>query len=506
MRAIANRFSARLEIVGFSIHTVLLDSYNRQNLMMLYPVILCGGTGTRLWPLSRALCPKQLLRIISDHTMVQVTANRVRNPTRFHSPLLVCNIEHRFQIAEQLREIEIDPLGIVLEPERRNTAPAVAAAALMLQQIDSNAIIVVLPSDHIVTDAQGFRNAVEAAAEVARSGALVTFGMRPTKAEAGYGYIQCGLEIPVVENAYQVERFVEKPTVATAEAMLSNGTWLWNSGMFVFSAHAFLLELENYCPDVVAACREAVKNGVEDQDFFRLEAGAFSASPVESIDCGVMERTRAAAVIKADIGWSDLGSWSTLWEIAEKNTDGNFLSGDVAVQDVRNCYIRSEAGLLAAVGIEDLIVVSTADAVLISAKPNAQDVKRIVDKLRSEGRQELNHHVRVYRPWGHYQSLGTGDEFQVKKLSVKPGAKLSLQSHAHRAEHWIVVDGTARVTKGENVFDLDVNQTTFIPVGTRHRLENPSDQELVVIEVQSGTYLGEDDIVRFEDVYNRVVE
>jgi len=473
---------------------------------MLYPVILCGGTGTRLWPLSRALYPKQLLPLVSNATMVQETVNRVHDSERFHPPLLICNNEHRFLVAEQLREIGVRPQGIVLEPEGRNTAPAAAIAALMLQRRDPHAILAVLPSDHAIADTAGFLAAMGTAAAIARSGALVTFGMRPTKAETAYGYIQRGPAITESSGAYRVERFVEKPDAASAETMVSAGGWFWNSGMFVFSAETYLLELERYCPGIVSACDMALERGREDMEFFRLDPEAFSHALNKSIDYAVMEHTGAAAVVPADIGWSDVGSWSALWDITEKDSNGNVLLGNVEVQDARQSYIRSEAGLLAAVGVEDLIIVSTEDAVLVSAKSAAQDVKLIVDRLRLMARQEQSHHVRVYRPWGDYQSLGIGQDFQVKRLSVKPGAKLSLQSHAHRAEHWVVVQGVARVTRDEEVFDLNVNESAYIPLRARHRLENPGDSELIVIEVQSGSYLGEDDIVRYEDVYNRAAE
>ena len=471
---------------------------------LVHPVILSGGVGSRLWPLSRELYPKQLLPLVSANSLLQDTAARVAAPEFFAPPLVICNAAHRFLVAEQLREVNASPLAIVLEPEGRNTAPAAAVAAILLAQRFGNALMMLLPSDHVIADSSGFLEATRTALAAARAGALVTFGMTPHRPETGYGYIRKGGEWDGVAGCFRVERFVEKPEAAAAEAMVRDGGWLWNSGMFLFSAQNYLAELDRHRPGIVNACRAAVERGAEDLDFFRLDREAFAESPVDSIDYAVMEKTDAAAVVPANVGWSDIGSWSALWEIGAKDEHGNVLKGQVIAQDSGNSYLRSEGRLLAVIGVRDMVIVATADAVLVAPLDRAQDVKQVVDRLKLEGSEQHVSHVKVFRPWGSYQSIDSGHNFQVKQLTVKPGASLSLQSHRHRAEHWIVVEGRARITRGEEVFDLGPNQSTYIPIGMRHRLENPGQDTLRVIEIQSGDYLGEDDIERFDDIYGRM--
>jgi len=469
----------------------------------VHPVILSGGTGTRLWPLSRALYPKQLLPLHSQRSMLQETLARVGDARRFCPPLLICNGEHRFIVAEQVRDIGVSPRAIVLEPEGRNTAPAAAVAALMLMREDPDALLLVLPSDHVIEDAAGFRAAIDKAIPAARAGAMVTFGMKPGHAETGYGYIRASAPIKGAPGVRRVERFVEKPALARARRMLKGGGWYWNSGMFLFAARAFLDELERFEPGMADRCRAAVEGGQEDLDFFRLDRDAFAAVAAKSIDYAVMEHTKSAAVVPAKIGWNDIGSWTALWEVGAKDAAGNVTQGSVIAEGTRKSYLRTDGPLIAAVGVRDLVVVATQDAVLVASKDRAQDVKAVVERLKEQGSQQHISHVRVYRPWGSYQSIDVGEGFQAKQLEVKPGAKLSLQMHNRRAEHWVVVQGTARVTKGDETFDLEVNQSTYIPLRTAHRLENPGTVPLRVIEVQSGDYLGEDDIVRFDDVYGR---
>ena len=470
---------------------------------LVYPVILSGGVGSRLWPLSRELYPKQLLPLTSASSLLQDTTARVTAPDLFAAPLVICNDAHRFIVAEQLREIGAKPQAIVLEPEGRNTAPAAAVAAIILERQFGDALMMLLPSDHVIGDLSGFLDAAQIAAASARSGALVSFGMTPQRPETGYGYIRKSGEWDGIAGCFRVERFVEKPEAAAAEAMIRDGGWLWNSGMFLFSVRNYLAELDRHRPGIVAACRAAVKRGSEDLDFFRLDREAFVESPADSIDYAVMEKTDTAAVVPANVGWSDIGSWAALWEIGAKDEHGNVHKGHVMAQDTGNSYLRSESQLLAVVGVRDMVIVATEDAVLVAPLDRAQDVKQVVDRLKLEGSDQHVAHVKVLRPWGSYQSLDAGHHFQVKQLTVKPGARLSLQSHRHRAEHWVVVEGRARVTRDEEVFDLGPNQSTYIPIGTRHRLENPGQETLRVIEIQSGDYLGEDDIERFDDIYGR---
>ena len=469
---------------------------------LVHPVILSGGAGSRLWPLSRRLFPKQLLPLAGEKTMIQETALRFLDEA-FVPPLVICNDEHRFLIAEQLRETGIAGARIVLEPVGRNTAPAAAVAALMVSQADAEGLVLLVPSDHVVRNLAAFKQAVTAAVPAARAGALVTFGVKPTTPETGYGYIAAGEKLAKAPGAFQVERFVEKPDKAAAERYLASGTFFWNSGMFLFSARALIAELARLEPKMLAACKDAVAKGRADMDFFRLDEASFALSPAQSIDYAIMEHTPNAAVVPVDMDWSDVGSWQSLWDITAKSEAGNAIQGDIVLEQVKNSYLRSDGPLLAAVGVEDLVVVATTDAVLVAHRDATQDVKRIVDELDKQGREHHLHHRRVYRPWGSYESIDTGDRFQVKRIIVNPGAKLSLQMHHHRAEHWVVVAGTARVVCGEKEFLLQENESTFIPLGTRHRLENPGKVPLHLIEVQSGAYLGEDDIVRFEDNYGR---
>ena len=466
-----------------------------------YPVILSGGSGSRLWPLSRSLYPKQLLPLSSERTMIQETALRA-GKGRFAGPLIICNEAHRFIVAEQMQEIGIKPLRLVLEPVGRNTAPAIAAAALILQSIAPEAIMVVLPSDHVIGDQPGFLKSLELAGDAAAAGHLVTFGMKPATPETGYGYIQRGAAL--TEGSFKVERFIEKPDLERARAMTAQPEFLWNSGMFVFKASVFLDEVKRLCPDILDAVAPAIDHAVADIDFLRLDAEAFGRAPSASIDYAVMEHTERAAVVPSDFGWSDVGSWSALWDITGKTQAGNVEVGDVISVDCHDSYLRGDGVLVAGVGLRDIIVVATEDAVLVAERRHVQEVKKIVESLKERKRTEGDLHRKVYRPWGYFQSVDSGTRFQVKQITVKPGAKLSLQMHHHRAEHWVVVEGTALITRNDETFLLRENESTYIPVGTKHRLENPGKVPLKLIEVRSGTYLSEDDIVRYEDTYGRV--
>ncbi len=467
----------------------------------LQPVLLSGGSGTRLWPLSREAYPKQFLPLVGADTMLQATWRRVEALSS-KPPLVVANEDHRFLVAEQLRVIGAPTPRIVLEPVGRNTAPAIAAAALIAAR-DGDPLLLVLPSDHVVRDAEAFRRAVLTAAPAAEAGALVTFGIVPTAPETGFGYIQAEAgQAEAGEDVRRVLRFVEKPDAATAQRYLDAGGYYWNSGMFLFRASCFLDELARFRPDILDAARAACGHLDPDGEFLRLDKAAFAASPSESIDYAVMEKTDAAMVLPVEIGWNDVGSWSALWDVSEQDDNGNAHHGDVIAIDSRNSYAYARR-LVALVGVDDLVVVETDDAVLVAAKDKVQEVKQVVARLKADRRSQAALHREVHRPWGSYDSVDMGARFQVKRIKVKPGAALSLQSHAHRAEHWIVVSGTARVTRNNDVFELFANQSTYIPIGAKHRLENPGAEMLELIEVQSGDYLGEDDIVRYEDVYGR---
>ena len=468
---------------------------------MIVPVILSGGSGTRLWPLSRSSYPKQFLSVDGRHSLLQATALRVAGKP-FAPVLAITNEEQRFLLAHHLLGVGCPARKILLEPIGRNTAPAAAAAALFLSSAD-DAVLLVVPADHVIADPAAFRRAVETGVPHAEAGRLVTFGVRPTRAHTGYGYIEAGPAL-APGGASAVARFIEKPEISAAERFVDGGVHLWNSGIFLFRARAFLAELERHAPEIVAACRGAVAAGRHDGDFIRLDKAAFEKSPALSIDYAVMERTEAAAVVPVDIGWSDVGSWSALWEIGDKDDAGNVADGDAVLLETRNTYIRSEGPLVTAIGVADMVIVATEDAVLVAPKDRAEDVRHVVARLKSAGRSEPDTHRLVHRPWGSYRTISLGDRFQVKEIIVKPGASLSLQMHHHRAEHWVVVQGTAEVTRGDEVSILHENQSAFIPLGTRHRLANPGKFDLRLIEVQSGSYLGEDDIVRFEDNYGRV--
>jgi mannose-1-phosphate guanylyltransferase/mannose-6-phosphate isomerase len=494
---------------------------------MLIPVILSGGSGTRLWPLSRELYPKQLLPLVGERTMLQETATRLEGLAGLAAPVVVCNESHRFMVAEQLREAGAEAQSIVLEPVGRNTAPAVAVAALVALEKAAAAVqgpggrrmarragdappplptgtpdplLLVLPADHVIRDVETFRAAVTAGRAAAAAGRLVTFGVVPDRAETGYGYIR---RERGAGPAYAVAEFVEKPDATTAERYVASGDYFWNSGMFMFRAQRYLEELHRHAPAILAACERAVAAATRDLDFTRLPAAEFTACPGDSIDYAVMEKTDAAVVVPLDAGWSDVGSWSALADALPTDAAGNVTSGDVLAEDAEGCYLHSTSRLVAAVGLQDHVVVETKDAVLVAPRDRVQDVKQLVARLKEQGRYETSLHREVFRPWGSYDSVDSGERFQVKRLVVKPGASMSLQLHHHRAEHWIVVSGTARITRGEEVFLLGENESTYIPMGTKHRIENPGKVELHIIEVQSGTYLGEDDIVRFEDRYGR---
>ncbi len=470
---------------------------------MILPVILSGGSGTRLWPYSRSQYPKQFLPLVSEKTMLQETVDRLLNfsdKVAIDNPLVICNEDHRFMVAEQLRAMGIASKDIILEPFGRNTAPAIALAALS----QPDALLMVLPADHVIKDITAFEHAVSLAEKEANEDKLVTFGIVPTAPETGYGYVKAGDASG--EGSRAVEQFVEKPDQATAESYLASGDYLWNSGMFLFKASRYLEELEKFNPEMLKVCREAMNLASKDLDFTRISSDSFEHCPDDSIDYAVMEKTQNAVVVPLDAHWNDVGSWSALWEVCEQNPEGNVLkkgAGDVIALDTKDCYIQAEHKLIATVGLEHVVVVETDDAIMVAHKDRVQDVKTIVQQLKKEGRSECSLHRKVYRPWGYYDSIDAGDRFQVKRIVVNPGAQLSLQMHHHRAEHWIVVEGTAQVRCGEKTMLLSENQSTYIPLGEVHQLANPGKFPLEIIEVQSGSYLGEDDIVRLEDVYGR---
>ena len=465
---------------------------------MLQRVILSGGSGTRLWPLSRELFPKQLINLQGgDETLLQATLTRTEGLPGLLPPAIVCNENHRFLVAEQVRALGVSGAKVILESCARNTAPAIALAALIA---DPEALLLVLPADHVIQDKAAFQTAVATAVAVAEQGKLVTFGVVPSTPETGYGYIRCGKSLG---PAFEIDRFIEKPDRKTAEGFLTSGGYLWNSGMFLFKARRYLEELDKYAPAMLEAAKEAVSAAMSDLDFLRVDAAAFAKCPSDSIDYAVMEKTDSAAVVPLDAGWSDVGSWSSLHEALDRDALGNALRGDVLSVDTEGSFVLAESRLVATVGLKDHVVVETKDAVLVAPKDRVQDVKKLVEKIKQDGRSEHQLHREVHRPWGSYDSIESGARYQVKRLSVKPGASMSLQLHHHRAEHWFVVAGTARITRGDEVFMLEENQSTYIPLGVKHRIENPGKIPLHLIEVQSGSYLGEDDIVRFEDQYGR---
>ena len=467
---------------------------------MILPVIMAGGSGSRLWPLSRQMFPKQFLTLHGDSSMLQATAERLSDFE--HEPVMViCNEEHRFSVAEQFRLNNIPNSGIILEPVGRNTAPAIALAALKAISNGQDPLLLVLAADHVIKDSSAFVESVENAKVHAEAGKLVTFGIVPTAPETGYGYIQRGSAQQ--SSGYAVSKFVEKPDQKTAETYLSSGDFYWNSGMFLFKASRYLDELKTHRPDILSACEAAMSSPQNDLDFIRVDKIAFEACPDDSVDYAVMEKTSDAVVVPMDCGWSDVGSWSALWEVSDKDKNGNAFKGDIMAIETKNSFIYAQDKLVATVGLEDIAIVETKDAILVSKLSEVQKVKQIVEQLKADERSEFKHHREVYRPWGAYDSIDNGMRFQVKRITVNPGAKLSVQMHHHRAEHWIVVTGTAKVTNGDKELLLTENQSTYIPVGVIHALENPGKVPLELIEVQSGSYLGEDDIVRFEDKYGR---
>jgi len=470
--------------------------------MQITPVILSGGSGTRLWPLSRKQYPKQYLALSGDNTMLQETILRLNGLDNLADPIIICNADHRFLVAEQCQQIGIKNPTILLEPIGRNTAPAIAAAALQSLKDSDDSILLVLSADHVIQDVDAFHKAINIASQQAQSGKLATFGIVPTDANTGYGYIKSSKDNN--DGAYKVEEFVEKPDLKTAQSYLEQGNYLWNSGMFMFQARAFIDELTTHSPEIVTSVNDAVNNAAQDLDFIRLDKQAFESSPSDSIDYALMEKSNNVVVVPLDAQWNDIGAWPALYDIGTKDSQGNVIKGDVITQDTTNTYINADHHVVAAIGVDNLIIIDTPDATFIATQDKAQEVKSIVESLQASGRCESSAHRKTYRPWGWYDSIESGEYFQVKRLHVKPGAKLSLQMHHKRAEHWVVVSGTATVTNGEKRFNLNKGESTYIPLGVTHSLENQTNEPLEIIEVQSGTYLGEDDIVRFEDSYGRV--
>ncbi|MEM7620159.1 MAG: mannose-1-phosphate guanylyltransferase/mannose-6-phosphate isomerase [Pseudomonadota bacterium] len=476
---------------------------SQQNIL---PVLLCGGSGSRLWPISRQLYPKQLIPLGTQHPLVIDTAQRFQSDT-FLPPLIICNEDHRFLVSSLLKKNNLERSGIILEPFGRNTAPAAVIAALFAKQKwpEQPPLIMLVPSDHLIKDHMAFHGAIEKAASVAQSEKLMTFGIKPSHPETGYGYIKCAKSLENIEQCYEVEQFVEKPNKDTAQVYVNSGGYLWNSGMFLFAPEFFLEETKYLAPEVAKASETAFTKAQQDssQGFIRLDETAFKACPNISIDYAIMEKTKHAAVVSADFDWSDIGSWDSIWQESQKTEDGNVKQGEVITLDTQGSYIQSHV-LTAVVGLDNVVVIATEDAILVMDREHSQKVKNIVEELKATGREEYYSHKEVYRPWGSYNTLALGDRYQVKEICVYPGASLSLQYHHHRAEHWVVVEGTAEVTRGEDVFMISENQSTYIPLGETHRLTNPGKTKLKLIEVQSGSYLGEDDIVRIDDVYNRV--
>jgi len=471
---------------------------------MIVPVILSGGSGSRLWPLSRELNPKQFLPLVDDDSMLQGTLNRLQGLDGLAEPIVVCNESHRFLVAEQMRAIGYEHSAIILEPKGRNTAPAISVAALHLQAKQDDPVMLVLPADHVITNLEAFHKTLNVGKQLAEQGKLVTFGIVPTCPETGYGYIQQGQSVEKQTSAYQVARFVEKPDLATAQIYLDSGEYYWNSGMFMFRCSVLLRELEKFNPEMASSTAKALNQACSDFDFIRLDKESFMACPSDSIDYAVMEKTSQSVVVPLDANWNDVGAWDALWDIGEKDQNGNVVHGDIISESVENSFIYSSNRLVAAIGMQDCVIVETADAVLVADKNQAQKVKQVVEKLKSGSREEAYLHPRVYRPWGSYETLDEEHRFKVKRIIVNPGAALSLQMHHHRAEHWVVVRGTAKITKGDEEFVLTEDQSTYIPLGTTHSLANPGVIPLEIIEIQSGSYLGEDDIVRYSDNYGRV--
>ncbi len=470
---------------------------------MLLPVIMAGGTGSRLWPMSRELYPKQFLRLHGVNSMLQETVNRLEGIS-VREPVVICNEEHRFLVAEQLRQINKLSHNIILEPVGRNTAPAIALAALNAISQGDDPIMLVLAADHIINDCDAFHQAINDAIPFAKKDSLVTFGIVPTGPETGYGYIQRGEStINDISEAFKVKRFVEKPNLETAEQYINSGEYYWNSGMFMFRAKRYIQELDKFRPDILDACKAAMKDSDSDKDFITIDKDKFSACPDESIDYAVMEQTSNAVVVPLDAGWSDVGSWSALWDVSSKDRLGNAVTGDTFLYDTQNCYINTDEKLVAAVGVDNLVIVSTKDAVLVVDKSKVQDVKKIVEHLKQTKRSEYRRHRETYRPWGRSDIIVNEQRFNVNRITVKPGGSFSMQMHHHRAEHWIVLSGTAKVTIGDKTFLITENQSTFIPIGSLHMLENPGKIPLELIEVQSGSYLGDDDIIRVKDHYGR---
>jgi len=472
--------------------------------MQIIPVILSGGSGTRLWPLSRKQYPKQYLPLVGDNTMLQETILRLNGLDNLADPIIICNADHRFLVAEQCQQIDIESPTILLEPIGRNTAPAIAAAALQSQKISNEAVLLVLSADHVIQDIDAFHQAIKIASRQAQAGKLATFGIVPTDANTGYGYIKSSQEN--IDGAHKVEKFVEKPDLETAQTYLEQGNYLWNSGMFMFQADVLISELSEQSPNIVVSVIDAVTNATKDLDFIRLDKQAFESSPSDSIDYALMEKSDNVVVVPLDAGWNDIGSWSALHDIGKKDANGNVIHGDVFMQDTTNTYIHANGHMIATIGVQDLIIVDTPNATLISTKDKSQEVKNIVEQLQRQDREEQSCHRKVYRPWGWYDSIEMGKHFQVKRLHVNPGEKLSLQMHHKRAEHWVVVSGVATATNGDQELTLTQGQSTYIPLKTAHCLENQTDEPLEIIEVQSGEYLGEDDIVRFDDIYGRAGE
>ena len=483
---------------------VFEKQHESERLPGVIPVILSGGVGSRLWPLSRGMYPKQLLPLAhAQWSMLQQTVQRIGSLENVEPGIVVCNEEHRFMVGEQLQQLSYAGAAILLEPRGRNTAPAIALAAMHALADHADPVLLVMPADHVIADQAAFEAAVKVAVELAEKGHLVTFGVVPKKPETGYGYIKGGA---TVGAGYRVAEFKEKPSLEIAEQYVASGDYYWNGGIFAFRALAYLTELQLFSPDIYTAARQAIDKAELDLDFVRVDAASFAQSPSISIDYAVMEQTDKAVVVPLSAGWDDVGSWSALWDVSAKDANGNAVHGDVLLHDTRNCHIHTGNRLVSAVGVEDLIIVATDDAVMVTRRDQAQHVKKIVELLKAEGRSQVSHHRKVYRPWGWYDSIDSGERFQVKRIQVNPGARLSVQMHHHRAEHWVVVKGVAEVLNGEDTRLLQENESTYIPIGVTHALRNPSETEVLeIIEVQSGSYLGEDDIVRFEDRYGRAV-